>query len=149
MVDGIMVVCSRARFTVAYVWLGRDLARFDGADPSSEVWPAPRPLWCLGPGHVGDAAYRSPGQSAREGEAMESTISPEAGAREAVRGVTKLWWFGLTAGFLMVILAFWTGGQFFFEKGYVLLVFAGIWALMQGFTDIIRAFQIRKLRELV
>jgi uncharacterized membrane protein HdeD (DUF308 family) len=31
----------------------------------------------------------------------------------------------------------------------VLLVFAGIWALMQGFTDIIRAFQIRKLRELV
>ena len=80
---------------------------------------------------------------------MESTISPEAGAREAVRGVAKLWWFRLIAGFLMVILAFWTGGQFFFEKGYVLLVFAGIWALMQGFTDIIRAFQIRKLRELV
>jgi uncharacterized membrane protein HdeD (DUF308 family) len=31
----------------------------------------------------------------------------------------------------------------------VLPVFAGIWALMQGFTDIIGAFQIRKLRELV
>jgi uncharacterized membrane protein HdeD (DUF308 family) len=49
----------------------------------------------------------------------------------------------------MIILAFWTGGQFFIEKTYVLLVFAGIWALMQGVTDIIRAFQIRKLNELV
>ena len=30
-----------------------------------------------------------------------------------------------------------------------LLVFAGIWSLMQGFNDILRAFQIRKLGELV
>ena len=49
----------------------------------------------------------------------------------------------------MVILAFWTGGQFFIEKAYVLLVFAGIWALMQGVTDIVRAFQIRELGRLV
>ncbi len=49
----------------------------------------------------------------------------------------------------MVILAFWTGGQFFIEKQYVLLVFAGIWALMQGVTDVVRAFQIRKLGEMV
>ena len=46
----------------------------------------------------------------------------------------------------MIILAFWTGGQFFITKAYVLLVFAGIWALMHGVTDIVRAFQIRKLR---
>jgi uncharacterized membrane protein HdeD (DUF308 family) len=65
------------------------------------------------------------------------------------REVSELWWIGLLSGVLMVILAFWTGGQFFIEKQYVLLVFAGIWALMQGFTDIIRAFQIRKLGELV
>ena len=45
---------------------------------------------------------------------------------------------GLVAGILMVILAFWTAGQFFVEKAYVLLVFAGIWALMQGLIDIIR-----------
>ena len=44
----------------------------------------------------------------------------------------ELWWMGLLAGILMVILAFWTAGQFFVEKAYVLLVFAGIWALMQG-----------------
>jgi uncharacterized membrane protein HdeD (DUF308 family) len=66
-------------------------------------------------------------------------------AREA----NDLWWVVLLAGILMIILAFWTGGQFFIEKAYVLLVFAGIWALMQGVTDIVRAFQIRKLDELV
>lgn len=65
------------------------------------------------------------------------------------REVSELWWISLLAGILMIILAFWTGGQFFFQKGYVLLAFAGIWALMQGLTDIIRAFQIRKLGQLV
>jgi uncharacterized membrane protein HdeD (DUF308 family) len=62
------------------------------------------------------------------------------------RDINELWWLGLIAGVLMIILAFWTGGQFFITKSYVLLVFAGIWALMHGVTDIIRAFQIRKLR---
>jgi uncharacterized membrane protein HdeD (DUF308 family) len=65
-----------------------------------------------------------------------------------VREVNELWWVGLLSGILMVILAFWTAGQFFIEKAYVLLVFAGIWALMQGVTDIVRAFQIRKLGEM-
>ncbi|MQA73062.1 MAG: hypothetical protein GEU88_01695 [Solirubrobacterales bacterium] len=64
------------------------------------------------------------------------------------RELNELWWLGLLAGILMVVLAFWTGGQFFIEKAYVLLVFAGIWALMQGVTDLVRAFQIRKLGEL-
>jgi uncharacterized membrane protein HdeD (DUF308 family) len=54
-----------------------------------------------------------------------------------------LWWLGLTAGVLMIILAFWTSGQFLIEKEYMLLVFAGIWALMQGFTDLVKAFAIR------
>ena len=67
----------------------------------------------------------------------------------ATREVNELWWFGLIGGILMVILAFWTGGQFFIHKTYVLLVFAGIWALMQGVTEIVRAFQIRKLNQLV
>jgi uncharacterized membrane protein HdeD (DUF308 family) len=56
-----------------------------------------------------------------------------------------LWWLTLIAGILMVILAFWTGGQFLIDKAYLLLVFAGIWALMHGVTDIVRAFQIRSL----
>ena len=58
-----------------------------------------------------------------------------------------LWWLTLIAGTAMVVLAFWTSGQLFITKVYVLLVFAGIWALMQGVTDIVRAFQIRDLRD--
>ena len=61
------------------------------------------------------------------------------------RALNPLWWLGLLSGILMVILAFWTGGQFFIEKQYVLLVFAGIWALMQGVRDIIIAFALRSL----
>jgi hypothetical protein len=56
-----------------------------------------------------------------------------------------LWWLGLIAGILMSVLAFWTAGQFFIEKAYILLVFAGIWALMEGIGDIARAFAVRGL----
>jgi uncharacterized membrane protein HdeD (DUF308 family) len=62
------------------------------------------------------------------------------------QGTNPLWWLTLISGILMLIMAFWTSGQFFIEKAYILLVFAGVWALMHGVTDIVRAFQIRKLR---
>jgi uncharacterized membrane protein HdeD (DUF308 family) len=64
------------------------------------------------------------------------------------RGMNDLWWLTLISGIALVVLAFWTDGQFFITKAYVLLVFAGIWALFQGVNDIIRAFMIRKLGEL-
>jgi uncharacterized membrane protein HdeD (DUF308 family) len=63
------------------------------------------------------------------------------------RPLNPLWWMGLISGIVMTALAFWTSGQFFIEKAYVLLVFAGIWALMQGIANIVRAFEIRALRE--
>ena len=59
---------------------------------------------------------------------------------------SELWWLGLVGGILMLILAFWTAGQLLIDKQYMLLVFAGIWALMQGVLDIARAFMIRSLR---
>ena len=65
------------------------------------------------------------------------------------RDVNELWWIGLIAGIVMIVVAFWVGGQFFIDKEYLLLVFAGVWALMQGVVDIVRAFQIRKLDQLV
>ena len=67
----------------------------------------------------------------------------------AAKEVNPLWWLGLVAGILMVALAFYTGGQFFIHKAYVLLVFAGIWALLNGITDIMRAFQMRRVGTLV
>jgi uncharacterized membrane protein HdeD (DUF308 family) len=63
----------------------------------------------------------------------------------AERAFNELWWLGLVSGILMVILAFWVSGEFFLDRADTLLVFAGIWAIMKGITDIIRAFQIRKL----
>ena len=63
------------------------------------------------------------------------------------RAITPLWWLGLISGIVMTALAFWTEGQFFISKAYVLLVFAGIWALMQGITTIVRAAAIRAVRE--
>ena len=62
------------------------------------------------------------------------------------RAVNPLWWLGLISGLLMTIVAFWTSGQFFIHKAYLLLVFAGIWALLQGTTSIVRAFEVRSLR---
>ena len=64
------------------------------------------------------------------------------------REVNELWWFGLISGVAMIVLAFWTGGQFFIEKQYVLLVFTGILSLFHGVGDMIKAFEIRQLREL-
>jgi len=64
-----------------------------------------------------------------------------------LKAATSAWWLDLVAGMMMIVLAFWTSGQFFFEKAYTLLVFAGIWALMHGITDIVRAFQVRGLRD--
>jgi uncharacterized membrane protein HdeD (DUF308 family) len=66
----------------------------------------------------------------------------------AEREINPLWWFGLLSGIAMIVLAFWTGGQFFIHKAYVLLVFAGIWALFHGVNDIFRAFLIRDLGRL-
>jgi uncharacterized membrane protein HdeD (DUF308 family) len=63
------------------------------------------------------------------------------------RPLNPLWWLGLIGGVLMTGLAFWTSGQFFIEKAYVLLVFAGIWALMEGMADIVRAFALRRLHK--
>ncbi|MGO8950640.1 MAG: HdeD family acid-resistance protein [Ktedonobacterales bacterium] len=63
----------------------------------------------------------------------------------ATEPVNPVWWLGLISGIIMVILGFWAGGQFFATKAYLLLVFAGIWLLLRGITDIIKAFQIRRV----
>ena len=63
----------------------------------------------------------------------------------AERVFNDLWWLSLISGILMVGLAFWVSGQFFLTRAATLLVFAGIWAMVKGITDIVRAFQLRQL----
>jgi uncharacterized membrane protein HdeD (DUF308 family) len=67
----------------------------------------------------------------------------------ATSHMNPLWWLGLISGIIMVILGFWAAGQFFYTKVYVLLVFAGIWLLLHGIGDIVKAFQIRKVGTMV
>ena len=57
------------------------------------------------------------------------------------------WWLGLIAGILMLVIAFWTAGQLAGAKQELLIIFAGLWALMAGITDVIRAFQIKAIGE--
>jgi uncharacterized membrane protein HdeD (DUF308 family) len=66
-----------------------------------------------------------------------------------VKAFDSTWWVELVAGLLMLAMAFWTSGQFFLEKAYTLLVFAGIWALMHGIVDIVGAFRVRSLRNVL
>jgi uncharacterized membrane protein HdeD (DUF308 family) len=61
----------------------------------------------------------------------------------AERVFNPLWWLSLVSGILMIVLAFWVSGQFFLARAVTLLVFAGVWALMKGITDLVRAFQLR------
>lgn len=42
-------------------------------------------------------------------------------------------------------MAFWVSGQFSLTRAATLLVFAGIWVMMKGVTDIVRAFRIREV----
>jgi uncharacterized membrane protein HdeD (DUF308 family) len=67
----------------------------------------------------------------------------------ATASMNPLWWLGLISGIIMVVLGFWAAGQFFYTKVYVLLVFAGIWLLLHGISDIVKAFQIRKVGTMV
>lgn len=67
----------------------------------------------------------------------------------ATLSTNPLWWLGLISGFIMLGLGFWAGGQFFATQAYTLLVFAGIWALFHGISDIIKAFAIRKMGSIV
>ena len=63
------------------------------------------------------------------------------------RAVNPMWWLTLISGILMTGIAFWAAGQLFATKAYTLLVFAGIWALMQGTVDIVRAFEVRRINK--
>ena len=63
----------------------------------------------------------------------------------AERFFNGLSWLGLISGILMVGLAFWVSDPFFLTRAATLLVFAGMWAMVKGITDIVRAFQLRQL----
>ena len=66
----------------------------------------------------------------------------------ATRKANPVWVLTLVSGILMAIIAVWVGGQLFGERVATLLLFAGVWAIMHGIGDFIRAYELRKLGKL-
>ncbi|MGH2587566.1 MAG: HdeD family acid-resistance protein [Dehalococcoidia bacterium] len=58
----------------------------------------------------------------------------------------ELWWLQLIVGGAAILLAFWAAG-WFGRKVILLIAFTGAWALMEGISQIILAFQLRSIHK--
>ena len=66
----------------------------------------------------------------------------------AARRDTDLWWILLVAGILEVLLGFWAAG-YPGRSASLLIVWVGIGALIRGITQLVLAFQVRKIDKVV
>ena len=94
----------------------------------------------------GSSAYVAEDTTRASGSAPTSAAAAALASTTALapslRGVALP---AVISGILLVVLAFWTSGEFFLERAATLVVFAGIWAAVKGVNDIVRAFEIRSL----
>jgi uncharacterized membrane protein HdeD (DUF308 family) len=74
------------------------------------------------------------------------------GAFEIIRSVSSrgdnpMWWIGLVAGILLILLAFWVSGSDrvfnLHARAYLVLFWVGLMALIRGIMAIVLAFMIR------
>lgn len=64
----------------------------------------------------------------------------------ASRHEADLWWMLLVAGILEILLGFWAAG-YPGRSASLLIVWVGIGALIRGVTQLVFAFQVRKIHE--
>jgi uncharacterized membrane protein HdeD (DUF308 family) len=64
-------------------------------------------------------------------------------AAVATKDVNPIWWLGLIAGILFLILAFWTSQQLVTVKGQLLLFYVGLMCMFRGLSQIVFAFGLR------
>ncbi len=67
----------------------------------------------------------------------------------STRANNPFWLLTLISALVMLGMGIWVGSQGLLARAITLLVFAGIWAIMHGVGDAIRAFQLRRLGRLV
>jgi len=60
------------------------------------------------------------------------------------REVNSLWWLGLTAGILEILIGFWAAQQYLRVQGALLLLWVGLFALFRGISEIVIAFELRR-----
>jgi uncharacterized membrane protein HdeD (DUF308 family) len=63
------------------------------------------------------------------------------------RALNPLWWLGLTAGILLILLGFWAGQQLLVVKAQLLIFYVGLAAMFRGFAQIVTAFQVHAIGE--
>jgi uncharacterized membrane protein HdeD (DUF308 family) len=65
----------------------------------------------------------------------------------ASRSTNPYWGFGLAAGILMIVLAFWVSGSdrvyALAQRSFLILFWVGFFALFKGFSQIMLAFGVR------
>jgi hypothetical protein len=67
-------------------------------------------------------------------------------ASAMTKDVNELWGLGLLTGILELILGFWASQQFYPARAALILIWVGFMALFRGVSEIVLAFQIRRLR---
>ena len=73
---------------------------------------------------------------------------PIGGTALATRHELDLWWLLLIAGVIEVLFGFWASGAPV-RSAWLLLLWVGIGALIRGGTQLVLAFQVRKIHEAV
>ena len=64
----------------------------------------------------------------------------------AVHTVMPLWWVGLVARIFEVLIGFWAIG-YPGRSTWLLIIWVGILALMRGITEIVTAFQLKRVKD--
>jgi uncharacterized membrane protein HdeD (DUF308 family) len=96
---------------------------------------------------VGTVAFIDPGRSFEGLATIFAFYLLLRGAFEIIaalvmRGSEALWWLLLVPGTAQILLAFWAAGDFG-HKAFLLTIWVGATALLQGIVEIVRAFAVR------
>jgi uncharacterized membrane protein HdeD (DUF308 family) len=63
------------------------------------------------------------------------------------REQNPLWWLGLVAGILMVLLAFWVSQQFYPARAELILLWVGFMAIFRGIGELVMAFELHHVKK--
>jgi uncharacterized membrane protein HdeD (DUF308 family) len=57
--------------------------------------------------------------------------------------INSVWWLGLIAGILEIIIGFWASQQLVHIRAALLIIWAGALALFRGITEIVLTFELK------
>ena len=66
-------------------------------------------------------------------------------ASVATKEEGELWWLGVVVGILEILLGFWASQHLFPARADLILLWVGFSAMFRGFSEVVVAFQLRRL----